>query len=439
MDSAEAAALHRESDLQKPGYDVSLYVHVPFCETLCRYCACNRVSLPRDEEGAAERVDRYLAALQREIRELAASLERNRPLRQIHWGGGSPTYLSAGQIERVQDAILESFELAPDAEVAMEIDPRRVTPERLRRLREQRFTRLSMGVQDFDKRVQEHIQRIQPYEMLRDLVDTARGLGFESVNFDLIYGMPYQTPETIRDTVQRAITLSPDRIAYYHYAQIPEKIATQRGMDYAALPDSETKLKMFLTGLELFEAAGYEFIGLDHFAKPDEALAQSLDSGTIQRNFQGMTTGSDLRLLGVGASSISHLLDVGFLQNTKGIDRYVTQVERGGPPIERGKRFTFDDRVRQAAISQLYCTGTLTPDGIERSFDIRFGEYFARELTIMRELERDGLLTVDGSGVIAATRPLGRVLMRNIAAVFDAYLDPEAYRRGERACFSANA
>jgi oxygen-independent coproporphyrinogen-3 oxidase len=270
-------------------------------------------------------------------------------------------------------------------------------------------------------------------------VAACRELGFESVNFDLIYGMPYQTPRTIRDTVEKTIELSPDRIAYYHYAQIPEKIATQRGMDYTKLPDSEAKLEMFLIGLELFEAAGYAYIGLDHFARPDEALSRSMVDGTIQRNFQGMTTGGGLCLLGAGVSSISHLLGVGFLQNVKDVDRYVECIERGESPVERGKRFTPDDLVRQTVINQLYCTARIRPETIEARFGIRFADYFARELGIMRELEKDGLVAIDCENVIRVTRPLGRVLMRNVTAVFDAYLDPMAYLRGARTCFSANA
>ncbi|MGB2985308.1 MAG: oxygen-independent coproporphyrinogen III oxidase [Phycisphaerae bacterium] len=439
VDAAEAGSMHRSSDRQTPGCDLALYVHIPFCESLCRYCACNRIILPKNAKNATERVDRYLMALQGEIRQLAVSAGGDRPLRQIHWGGGSPTYLTTDQVQRVHRTISETFELAPDAEVAMEIDPRGVTPQTLRCLRDIGFNRVSMGVQDFDEQVQKHVRRIQSFEMVRDVVDVCRNLGFNSVNFDLIYGMPYQTPETIHDTVEKTIALSPDRIAYYHYAQIPEKIATQRGMDYAKLPDSEMKLQMFLIGLELFEAAGYEFVGLDHFAKPDEALSQALKDGTVQRNFQGMTTGGGLRLLGVGVSSISHLLDMGFLQNVKDIDHYVARIENGELPVERGKRFTFDDRVRQAVINQLYCTTQVQPETIERRFDICFADYFSRELEIMSELERDGLVTVNSTGVIRATCPLGRVLVRNVAAVFDAYLDPEAYRKGEQACFSANA
>jgi len=436
----EAAKMYRASEAQRPGYDLSLYIHIPFCESLCRYCACNRVILRREAKRAGELVERYLDAICGQLRGLEKTVDAHRPLRQIHWGGGSPTCLSVEQIGRVHRTIVDVFDLAPDAEMAMEIDPRGVDYAYLERLRQLGFNRVSLGVQDFDQRVQEHVRRVQPFEMVSDVVEACRALAFDSVNFDLIYGMPYQTPVTIRDTVEKSVALSPDRIAYYHYAQIPEKMATQRGMDYTKLPDSVTKLKMFLIGLERFEIAGYEFIGLDHFARPDEALSRGLADGTIQRNFQGMTTGGGLRLLGVGASAITHLLDVGFLQNVKDPEQYVAHIENGQPPVERGLEFTFDDRIRQAVIGELYCRAEIRPENIEKRFGIRFADYFSRELSVLKdELRRDGLVTLETGDVIRATRPLGRVLMRNVAAVFDAYLDKEAYRKGERNCFSANA
>lgn len=439
MDETEARAMHRDAAAQTPGHDLSLYVHIPFCETLCKFCACNKVVQRKGSEGATERTERYVQALVREIRSLSETVDRRRPMQQVHYGGGTPTYLSEDQLTRVHGAIRDGFNIAADAEVAMEIDPRTVTPEKLRCLRSLGFNRMSMGVQDFDEQVQHHVRRYQPLDMVRSVVATCRELQFDSVNFDLIYGMPYQTVDTMRETVEQSIALSPDRVAYYHYAQIPDKIATQRGMDYTKLPTSEEKLDMFLVGLELFERAGYEFIGLDHFAKSEESLAAALQDGTIQRNFQGMTTGGGLRLLAVGVSSISHLTDIGFVQSVKEVDRYLEAVEADRMPVERGKRFTVDDRVRQTVVNQLYCTGEVRPGVIESLFGIDFADYFARELEIMRELESDGLVTLDREGTVRVTCPLGRVLLRNVAAAFDAYLAPDAYRVGEQACFSANA
>ncbi|RME37053.1 MAG: oxygen-independent coproporphyrinogen III oxidase [Planctomycetota bacterium] len=434
----EADRMHADSAGGKPGYDLSLYLHIPFCETLCKFCACNRVILRREGEQTDRAVERYLSALETEIRCLAQRTGTDRPLRQVHWGGGSPTYLRVEEIERIQRLVRETFRLAEDAEVAMEIDPRHVDFAKLEALRTMGFTRVSMGVQDFDADVQRHVRRIQPFEQVREVTEACRTLGFSSVNFDLIYGMPYQTPRTILDTVDKTIALAPDRIAYYHYAQIPEKIATQRGMDYTRLPDSVEKLAMFLIGLERFQEAGYVFVGLDHFAKPEEPLAVGLKDGNTYRNFQGMTTGRGLRLVGAGVSAISQLPEVGFLQNVKDVNEYVRRIEAGRLAIERGKRLTPDDRIRQTLINHLYCYGEIRREPLESAFGIEFETYFARELDVCRKLEDDGLVVFDHT-TIRATMPLGRVLLRNIAAVFDAYLDPEAYIKGERACFSANA
>lgn len=436
---ADIASMYEESRSKSPPADLSLYLHIPFCEALCKFCACTRIIQRKDATGATERVEGYISALEREIVALAETVGDGRLLRQIHWGGGTPTYLSTETIARIHQTIAKAFTIAPDAEVAMEIDPRTAPADKLRGLREIGFNRISMGVQDFDQQVQKHVRRIQPFEMVRDTVATCRELGFDSVNFDLIYGLPYQTVDTIRDTLERTILLSPDRVAYYHYAQIPDKIATQRGMDYTKLPNSGIKLQMFLLGGELFESAGYEFIGLDHFAKPDEPLARAKTDGTLQRNFQGMTTGGGLDMLAAGASSIGYLDGIGFLQNRREIDEYAACIDRGESPVHRGKRFTRDDLIRRAVMNQLYCYTEIRPDPIEQRFGIRFAEYFARELEVMDELQRDGLVTVDDGGAIYASSPLGRVLLRNVAAVFDAYLEHDAYRVGDRNCYSANA
>lgn len=439
LSAEEADSMLRESQQRSPANDLSLYLHVPFCERLCRYCACTRVIRPRNRAESILRTCDYVDALLAEIDALAGLLGRGRTVRQVHWGGGTPTYLSIEQLERVHAALRESFCLADDAEVAMELDPRVLTADLLQALRRLGVARVSLGVQDFNARVQEHVRRVQPFEMVRDIVAACRELGFASVNFDLIYGLPYQTSQTIKETIEKTIALSPDRIAYYHYAQIPEKIATQRGLDYTRLPDSESKLEMFLLGVKRFEAAGYVFIGLDHFAKPDEPLAVALREGTLQRNFQGMTTGGGLDLIGIGASAIGHLAGTGFLQNVHDPDEYVACLNRGARPVTRGKRLTFDDRVRQAVISQLYCAAEIRPADIEKQFGITFAGYFGPELQALKELEDDGLVALREDGRVTVTRPMGRVLLRNIAAVFDAYLEPDAYREGDRRCFSASA
>ena len=438
MDSEAAAAMFDQSNAEATR-DLSVYVHVPFCEALCKFCACHRTVMRKDHAKATEIADAYVQAMCQEARQLGDRLCGSRQLRQIHWGGGTPTYLSIDQFAQVQSAILANFPLSEDAEISIEIDPRVTTPEMLTELRTLGFNRISMGVQDFNEDVQRHVRRVQSLSLVRDTVEQCRAAGFDAVNFDLIYGMPYQTPATIRETVEATIDLSPDRIAYYHYAQIPEKIATQRGMDYTKLPDSETKYEMFLIGLDAFTRAGYEFIGLDHFAKPEEGLARAVEDGTLQRNFQGMTTGGGLDMLGIGASSIGHLLGVGFLQNIKATDDYVACLQSGQSPIERGKRFTQEDILRQAVIGDLYCAAQVRPSSIEEAFGIDFGATFARELAVMRELQSDGLVDITSDGRIVVTSPLGRVLMRTVAAVFDGYLAPDAYRVGDQTCFSANA
>lgn len=439
LTEAQAATLLRESRQCVASRDLSLYLHVPFCERVCRYCACLRVAQPRNTARADRRTEAYVAALEVELSSLTTALGKRQRVRQIHWGGGTPTYLTCDRLARVHEAITTHFDVTGDAEIAIELDPRVTTEDMLQALRRLGFTRTSLGVQDFDARVQEHVGRVQPFELVRDMVTTCRELGFQSVNFDLIYGLPLQTTDTIRQTLEKTIELSPDRIAYYHFAQIPDKVAVQRGLDYTKLPDSETKLQMFLTGLRMLSDAGYEFIGLDHFAKPDESLAVALREGTLQRNFQGMTTGGGLDLVGIGASSISHLTKLAFLQNVHELQEYSTRASRGRLPIFRGKRFTRDDLIRQAVLGELYCRGEIRPDQIEQECDIVFGDYFARELDVLRELERDGLVSIEDGGRVSVTMPLGRVLIRTIGAVFDAYLPPDAYCAGDRQYFSANA
>ncbi len=421
------------------GNDLSLYLHVPFCQALCKFCACTRVIQKHDAKGADERTARYVEAMKKEIRMRAAQCNPNRKLRQIHWGGGTPTYFDSKTIADIHQVIDEVFTIADDAEISIELDPRETSQEQLESMRALGFNRVSMGVQDFEEQVQKHVRRVQPYEMVRDFVKACRELEFDSVNFDLIYGLPYQTVETVHDTVLKTIGLSPDRIAFYHYAQIPEKIATQRGMDYTKLPDSETKLEMFLNAIETFEEGGYEFIGLDHFSRREEMLSESLRDGTIQRNFQGMTTGGGLDMIAVGCSSISHLLGRGFLQNVREPDEYVQYIEAGKDPVIRGKHFTEDDILRQSVLSDLYCLAYVIPSKFEDRYGINFREYFAQEFEALRELEEAGLVTIADDGQLDATFPLGRVLIRNLGAIFDAYLHEDAYHKGALKMFSANA
>jgi oxygen-independent coproporphyrinogen-3 oxidase len=443
VDAAEAASLRGLSTGRIPARDLSLYLHLPFCEKMCRFCACNRTVLRKDGRSSAGRVARYLDAIIEEQRSLAGVIGvvggERRVVRQIHWGGGTPTYLDCGQIERLHSATAELFSIHPDAEISIEVDPRVTTPEQLHTLHRLGFNRISLGVQDFDPQVQEHIGRIQPFEMVRATVLAAREAGFASINFDLIYGLPRQTVESVVRMIERAIELSPDRIAFYHYAQIPDRIANQRGLDHTSLPDSDTKLTMMLEASERFGGAGYEFIGLDHFAKPDELLAKAMRNGEINRTFQGMTTGAELDLFGFGCSAISILPRGMYLQNEHDVNAYVERVLAGADPAVRGKALTRDDGIRQAALMQLYCHAEIRPERLHRETGADFGEYFAGEREAIDRLAADGLVEWIPTGGIRLTHPLGRVLMRNVAAVFDGYLDREAPWTGLSQTFSASA
>lgn len=443
VDPPSAAHLRQLSVSAAKPRDLSLYLHIPFCERMCSFCACNRFILRKDRASSSPRVERYLEAL---IAELALRAEdigliggRRRTVRQIHWGGGTPTYLDVDEIRRLHGATAEFFQVDPEAEVSIEVDPRVTTREQLNVLKSIGFNRISFGIQDFDPDVQQHIGRIQPLEMVKRTVADARQAGFASINFDLIYGLPFQSVETIVETIERSIDLLPDRIAFYHYAQIPDRVANQRGLDHSALPDSDTKLTMLLEATQRFGAAGYEFIGLDHFARPDEMLARAMRNGEINRSFQGMTTGALLDLFGFGCSAISVLPGLMYLQNEHDFAAYTGRVLAGEDPAVRGLQLSDDDAVRQAALMELYCYGAIDPRRLLRATGADFATYFADEQQALHRLVADGLLEFTDVGGIRLTHPLGRVLMRNVAAVFDGYLDREAPWSGMQQTFSTSA
>jgi oxygen-independent coproporphyrinogen-3 oxidase len=443
VDADEAGQLRALSTNAALPRDLSLYLHLPFCEKMCRFCGCNRTIVRKDGRSGAGRVSRYLDAILAELRLRAADIGEvdgaRRVVRQIHWGGGTPTYLDCEQIRLVQGVTAELFDLDPDAEVSIEVDPRVTTAEQLRVLREVGFNRVSLGVQDFDPIVQEHIGRIQPFEMVKQTVEDARAAGFPSVNFDLIYGLPRQTIESVERMLDKAIELSPDRIAFYHYASIPDKLANQRGLDQSSLPDSDTKLTMMLEAAARFGDAGYEFIGLDHFARPDERLAEAMKNGQINRSFQGMTTGAELDLFGFGCSAISILPRGMYLQNQHDVNTYTDNMLAGTDPGVRGMALSADDGVRQAALMQLYCLAEIDPDRLQREVGVDFAEYFAAENPQIDRLVADELIERTAKGGVRLTHPLGRVLMRNVAAVFDGYLGEEAPWTGMKQTYSASA
>ena len=392
---------------------LSLYMHLPFCESLCLFCACN-VSIQKDKSVAIP----YLAALKREIEHVAKHVSRARPVIQFHWGGGTPTYLSPAQLADLFAFTRERFSFAPDAEIGLEVDPRVTSREHLETLRALGFNRLSMGIQDFEPTVQQTIHRVQPYELTRNLITAARGLGFGSLNIDLIYGLPYQTAETFRATIAQALTLEPDRVAMFSYAHVPW-LKKQQGSFAAHLPEGREKFAIFRAGLEGFLNAGYIYIGMDHFARPGDELAVAQKNRTLHRNFQGYTTKAGADLYGMGVSAISSI-GRAYAQNSREIPAYQTAVKDRGIATMRGYRLSNDDEVRRAVIGRLLCHTVIFKREIEREFGIEFDKYFAGERDRLTEPRDEGLVVL-GADEIRVT-PLGRIFIRNVAMTFDRYL-----------------
>jgi len=408
---------------------LSLYCHIPFCQSACYFCGCNTVITQRRE--AAEP---YIDALIRNIQQVAAQVDSDRTVNQIHWGGGTPNYLSMSQVKTLWQSLVDQFTLTPSAEISIEVYPGLLTREYLFFLRNLGFNRISFGIQDFDPKVQHAVNRVQPEEMLFRAMEWIREAGFESVNVDLIYGLPYQSVETFRDTIERTAKLDPDRIAVFNFAYVPWLKPVQKRLPQEALPSAAEKLKILQMTIESLTDRGYRFIGMDHFAKPADELAIAQEAGQLHRNFQGYTTQPESDLLGFGMTSISMLQDV-YVQNHKRLKDFCRAVDGGELPIERGVTLTQDDQIRRAIIMELMCQFRLSQDAIEEKyhlgFDLDLGEYFAREQADLRRLEADGLLRIHQRQI--EVLPPGRLLIRNIAAVFDAYLRHQAGQRFSRA------
>ena len=422
LDADGYSRILEESSAAASPAPLSLYFHLPFCERLCYFCGCT-VVITGTHHGPE---DAYLATIEREIdwaaRRIdpaAAGSTRRRRVVQLHFGGGTPTYFSPDLLTRLGRRIRERFELAPDAEIGIEVDPRVTTPQHLEALAALGFNRLSMGVQDFDPEVQAAINRIQPFEATRDLVRTARTLGFPSVNVDLIYGLPYQTAERFSATIDRVLEIGPDRLAVYSYANVPWMKKHQSVLE-PHLPDEATKLSIFLTALERFTDAGFEYIGMDHFARPDDELARARRERTLHRNFQGYTTKAGTDLIGFGMSAIGSIGNW-YVQNRRELVPYRESVEARGAATFRGARLTEDDLLRRTVIERLMCHGVVRKSEIEQRFGIRFDEEFASALARLEECARDGLVEISPAEIRAT--PLGRLFLRNLAMPFDAYLD----------------
>jgi oxygen-independent coproporphyrinogen III oxidase len=395
---------------------VSLYMHLPFCESLCLFCACN-VIIRKDKSGTPP----YLATLKREIDHISRGVSNSRQVTQFHWGGGTPTYLSPQQMEDLFTYTRERFNFARDAEIGIEVDPRVTSPAHMESLRWLGFNRLSMGIQDFKEDVQKAINRVQPYETTRDLIAHARQLGFDSINVDLIYGLPYQTGESFAHTVEQIVSLSPDRIAMFSYAHVPW-LKKQQGSFVGHLPEGMQKFDIFRNGLLKFLEAGYSYIGMDHFAKEDDELAVSQRNRTLHRNFQGYTTKAGADLYGMGITAISSVQKT-YAQNYREISDWEKALNERGLATMRGYRLSEDDLIRREVISRLLCHTVIVKDEISGKFGIDFDEYFAPELNRLKMPQEDGLVVVDSTEI--RTSWLGRIFIRNLAMVFDPYLEKQ--------------
>ena len=411
---ADLQAVHSAADAAKT--PVSLYMHLPFCESLCLFCACN-VIIQKDKRVSIP----YFDVLKKEIKRVSESVSREREVVQFHWGGGTPTYSTPAQLEDLFGYTAERFRFSPEAEIGIEVDPRVTSREHLETLRRLGFNRLSMGIQDFHEPVQHAINRIQPYEITRDLIQSARALGFDSINVDLIYGLPYQTAETFAHTVDQIIGLAPDRIALFSYAHVPW-LKKQQGSFAAHLPEGMQKFEIFRTGMLKFVEAGYLYIGMDHFAKPGDELATSQAKRTLHRNFQGYTTKAGADLYGMGVTAISGFRDA-YAQNFRELPAWEKAVHERGIATMRGYHLSAEDRLRREVISRLLCHTVIPKREISAAFGIDFDQHFAPELQQLAAPQSDGLLTLDADEIRATW--LGRIFIRNLAMFFDPYLEQQ--------------
>lgn len=399
-----------------PGAPLSLYVHLPFCAHVCYYCACNKV-ITKNRDKAQP----YLERLYSEIAMRSPYYRQDRRVEQLHWGGGTPTFISEEQMSELMAELGKHFQLidSDERDYSIEIDPREVKTTTLAHLKSLGFNRVSLGVQDFDEKVQKAVNRVQPLSMTKAVLDEARSLGFRSINIDLIYGLPFQSRETFRKTLEQVIELDPDRLSVFNYAHLPERFMPQRRINAEDLPSAEEKLRMLEDSIKMLTEAGYCYIGMDHFAKPEDSLSQAQMAGKLHRNFQGYTTHEDCDLVAVGVSSISQVGDA-YFQNHADIEQYQADIDKGVLPIHRGVALTEDDDVRRAVIKQLICHFELDYSWVEKTFGINMQSYFADALKGLEKYQADGLLELSAQGIHVT--PKGRLLIRNICMEFDAYL-----------------
>jgi oxygen-independent coproporphyrinogen-3 oxidase len=413
LDQRKSAAIGKAMPL-------SLYVHIPFCESLCYYCACNKIITKHKDRAAT-----YLRYLTREVALHTAHLGLGQSVSQLHLGGGTPTFLSDDELRELMHMLRRHFEFVPGGEYSVEVDPRTVDEKRLAVLAELGFNRLSFGVQDFDPAVQKAVHRVQPAQQVFDLVAAARRLGFESVNVDLIYGLPLQTPESFERTLAQVNELRPDRIALYAYAHLPERFKPQRRIHVAELPAGGAKVAMLSRSLDAFTEAGYVYIGMDHFALPDDALAVAKRQGRLHRNFQGYSTQADCDLIALGVSSIGRV-GATYSQNAKTMEEYCDLLDQGHLPVVRGLALSRDDLIRRAVIMALMCQGQLQFESINLAWLVDFKKYFAAELSQLEDMQAQGLVQLSDSGIQVSA--MGWFFVRGVAMVFDRYVQADRNR-----------
>ncbi|BCV30438.1 oxygen-independent coproporphyrinogen III oxidase [Shewanella algae] len=396
---------------------LSLYIHIPFCAKLCYYCGCNKV-ITRHQHKA----DQYIEYLAAEIVK-RAPLFKHYTVTQMHWGGGTPTFLNPEQIIKLSSLLKSHFNFAEQGEYSIEVDPREIELSMLDALKEAGFNRISIGVQDFNKEVQVAVNREQDEDFIFALIKKAKEMGFVSTNVDLIYGLPHQTPETFAETIQRILDLSPDRLSVFNYAHLPARFAAQRKIKDEHLPSPQQKLDMLHQTIETLTGAGYQYIGMDHFAKPDDELAKLQREGRLHRNFQGYTTQEECDLLGLGVSSISQIGDC-YAQNQKDIRPYYEAIDEQGHALWKGCKLNRDDEIRRAVIKQLICHFELDMAKMEQQLGIQFEEYFAEDLKLLQTFIDDKLVNIENRQI--SISPTGRLLIRNICICFDVYFREKA-------------
>lgn len=393
---------------------LALYFHVPFCESLCYYCGCN-IQITKQHEKETPYVD----ALIREIEHVSSQMRNRRQISQISWGGGTPTFLQPSEMTRLYRAIQTAFDINADAEVSIEVDPRVTTGEQLQTLAELGFNRVSLGVQDFNPEVQKAVNRIQPAEVTEKMLRDCRALGFRGINFDLIYGLPHQTVETFAQTIDQVIGIGPDRIALYNYAHLPAMLKHQKILEKMPMPNPEARVEIFKLAYQKLVDSGYQAIGMDHFAQNNDEMAKALQTGQLYRNFMGYTVKTSRELIGIGASAIGELED-GYYQNVREAKDYQSTISEKGLATFRGCRFTDEDRQRKYIIQSLMCQFQLSLDAFDDIFKINFEAKFSNELTRLAGFYDDNILVREGRTI--RVTPLGRLFIRNVAMIFDAYL-----------------